>query len=268
MDKINRGKCVADFIAIAEHFSITPNQVMKLIGIAHGIIPRDFTPNELTSLITKRLMTSNYKVNTERLFKPLKALNLEEEDFDVPIVMDDDTPNHTELGNDMLDKLFATFVIEDQKAETYINYVAKKYFLGNFKEAKAYIVFGSLFPKSDLVEDRLWNAHFGITFEGKTKWEDKSTVRNKFSSIYRRYDIGMFLAGTYYAVKNSIDYSKYMCYMSKVSRYLTDYEQWITYAEKQLKKDEGKATAAGSPALTSSNQFEEAPDKYAHSQGL
>ena len=83
------------------------------------------------------------------------------------------------------------------------------------------------------MEDKLWNRHFGLTYVGMNKWEDKGSIRKKFANIYHKKDIGFFLSGAYHAVENSIDRNSNQVFLKKVSNFLLDHDQWIDTAKKK-----------------------------------
>lgn len=237
MAKVNRAQWVIDIMMLADFHKIQPHTVLGVIAMSHDM-EWTFKPLELQSLLTKGILkTDRQTIDVKKFYKPFKESEVDEEDISESLVLTKPT-KISENSEKVANNLFEKFVPDNEREPKYIESIAKKYFLGEYYVAKYYITFKHLFPKGDLDLDFRWNKEFKMTYHGMTKWEEKATLRTKFKTICKTKDIGIFLLGTFYAVQNSISKQSGECFMTKVSRYLLDYEKWMEYARKKLVKKE------------------------------
>ena len=101
-----------------------------------------------------------------------------------------------------------------------------------------------MFPVRDIKANILWNKHFGFSYSGITLWDSHVRVSKKFHEIYRKKDIGLFLAGAYYCVSDSLDAEHEKCFMTKPYKFLLAFEPWYETAKERLEEKQRSVVQA------------------------
>ena len=114
--------------------------------------------------------------------------------------------------------------------------IAQKYFKGDKTVAKYYIIFKSIFPIKHKKFNSKWNKHFGFPYDGISLWDSHVRVAKKFHEIYRKKDIGLFIAGTYLYARDTVDIENEKCWMTKPYKFMNNYDQWYELNGRTYKK--------------------------------
>jgi hypothetical protein len=154
-------------------------------------------------------------------------------------------PNGVEETIDLADKLHAQFVdnendprFTDKKLEE----MAHTHFRSDKTAAKYYSVFQALWPVKDSTENKLWNEHFGINFDGVSRWTGSDQDAKKFHAQYRKKDIGFYLSALYYYIKDGIDAKSREAFVARPGTFFKNQEYWYNYAKTQFSKKNKKRT--------------------------
>ena len=97
-----------------------------------------------------------------------------------------------------------------------------------------------MFPVRDKKVNAKWNKYFGYVYDDITRWDTHIRVAKKFYEFYRKIDIGIFLAGTFYYLKDTTNGQEETCWMTKPYKYMGVYEQWYEMAENHFKEEAKK----------------------------
>lgn len=190
---------------------------------------------EKTVLMNKGLLLLDDTVNDALLFKDKAAVQtvMQLEFASVP----KSEESHLELAH----KLEKELVPDDIDKEELITYYATKYFSGDKTVARYFVIFRFIFPDRTSGGMQNWTRHFKVGFDGVKRWVPTVSNAKKFHDIYRKKDIGIFLAGAYYAVMDSVDINAGTCFMTTSDKFMTRYDSWYEYATDKLKAAEKKA---------------------------
>ncbi len=242
MDKIEKKELTTPDVlydikdAMLQH-SINIDQTMFLFCKFYNI-EYDLDLTGITSLYNKGLLTRGNKVNATLLFqikKPKQAI------LDINF---NSKPNGTKVTLDRAERIEKEFVIDKFLVDTERKYIADKYFKGDLTIARYFIIFKSLFPVPHKINNNKWNKKFGFIYTGLNLWDSNVRVVKKFTEVYRKFDIGIFLEATYKRVRDSIDLEQERCFMTKPYKHLTSFDNYyrevlqdIETKKVHLKKD-------------------------------
>ncbi len=225
--KITRPEFLYEVKDVMKEHGLTATQTFQVLSLLHGI-EWEIPATDLIILVNKRLVKAGNKVNVDVLFRRDKSKQL----------IIDLTFNSDPVGTEETLKLAANLLKElvdpEQLKETNLKTIANEYFAGDVTKAKYFTIFRAMFPIKNLKENKRWNKHFKITYEGSSRWSSSYIVPKKFDKIFKERDIGLFLTGLYYAVVDSIDYNTHMCFITKPEKFLNDYTQWYDLAKSKL----------------------------------
>ena len=216
-----------------EH-SLTLDQAIYLLSSIHNI-DWEVTGADVLSLVSKGLIRDN-KVNQTLLFRtrpPIQGtldLNFESK------------PRGTDETLRIAHNLESKLVPAMHLTEEYRKSIADEYFKGDISTARYFIIFRHLFPVRDIKANIYWNKHFGFSYNGITLWDSHVRVAKKFHEIYRKKDIGLFLSGAYYCVKDSLDIEQERCFMTKPYKFLLAFEPWYETAKERLEEAQREQT--------------------------
>jgi hypothetical protein len=212
---------------IMKDHCLTANQALYLLCQAYDI-EYDAESKDLASLYNKGLLTKGHTVNLTLLFHLKKVVQLT---LDLPF---NSKPKGTSLTLDRADRIEKEFVIDIFLIDEEKKRIADEYFKGDQTQAKYFIIFKSLFPTVKKYNLK-WNKKFGFTYEGMNLWDDSPRVAKKFTEIYKKLDIGIFLEATYRRVKESIDLEQERCFMTKPYKHMLAFSTYYRQVEDDLK---------------------------------
>lgn len=223
---ITRSSFIFEVRDLMKEHALTLEQAMYLLASIHNI-DWELSGSDALSLVNKSLIKNN-KVNQTLLFRtrpPIQGtleLNFETK------------PRSSDETLSIAHNLEARLVPEIHLTDEFKKSVADEYFKGDLTVAKYFIIFRHLFPVRDLKANVLWNKHFGFKYNGITLWDSHIRVSKKFHDIYRKKDIGLFLSGAYYCVKDSLDIDQERCFMTKPYKFLLAFEPWYEHAKERM----------------------------------
>ena len=191
-------------------------------------IEYDIDLGSITSLYNKGLLVKGNAVNATTLFHLKKDVQLTS---DLPF---NSTPKGSEFTLDRANRIEKEFVIDIFLTDEKRKEVADEYFKGDITLAKYFIIFKSLFPTAKRYNIK-WNKKFGFTYDGMSLWDDNIRVAKKFTEIYKKLDIGIFLEATYRRVKESINLEQEKCFMTKPYKHLLAFSTYYKQVEDDLK---------------------------------
>lgn len=234
-----RSSFIYELRDIMKEHALTVDQAIYLLASIETI-DWELTGADALSLVNKGLIRDN-KVNQTVLFRtrpPIQGvldLNFESAPH----------KSCTEETLALADKLEERLVPAGHQTAEYRKTVADEYFKGDTTVARYYIIFRHLFPVGNIKANIAWNKHFGFTYSGITLWDSNIRVAKKFHEIYRKKDIGLFLSGAYYCVRDSINIEEERCFMTKPYKFLASFEPWYELAKETLEeKNRQKEQAA------------------------
>ena len=141
---------------------------------------------------------------------------------------------------DIAHKLEKELVPADIDKDEMIKHYADKYFSGDKAVARYFIIFRFLFPDKTSPGSINWTRHFKVGFDSTKRWVPTASNAKKFHDIYRKKDIGIFLAGAYYAVLDSVNVSEGTCFMTTSDKFMSRYDSWYEYAADKIKAAQEK----------------------------
>lgn len=197
-----------------EH-AINNDQALYLIAKHFGVTWEEVDAEDLLMLYQKSLI-KNGKVNTKVVFRAREAEQgiLDLNPASKPIGTDEEL-NHAH-------KLEEKLVIKERLTPEFRKKVADEFFHGDLTVARYFIIFRAMFPVKDKNDNKLWNKHFGITFDDASRWDSSIKVAKHFhKNVYIKLNMGAFLAGTYYWVRDSINEDG-SCFVTKPHKYLLE----------------------------------------------
>jgi len=218
-----------------EHF-LTIDQAIYLLATVESI-DWELTGADALSLVSKGLIRDN-KVNQTLLFRTRP---------EVQGVLDlnfETKPRSTEETLKLAHNLETKLVPAGHMTDAYHKTIADEYFKGDMTIARYFIIFRHLFPVRDIKANLNWNRLFGISYDGITLWDSHVRVAKKFHDLYRKKDIGLLLAGTYYNVVDTLDLDKGRSFMTKPYKFLLAYEPWYELAKEKLEEKQRNAVQA------------------------
>jgi len=224
---VTRQEFMYEIKNLTKKHGITIDQLLLTYSYLYGINWSKFSKSDdVLVLYNKGILTAGNKVNTTKLFGKKESgqlqLNMESES----------EPKGTEETLKLAENLKATFGVDADFTEDNLKEVAQTYFKGDVTIAYYFMIYKGLFPKSTKNQDNAkWNSYFGFRFDDMSKWTTTVAMANKFAKIYKTEDIGLFLSGTFYYVKDTIDYERGKCYAVRADRFLDMYKEWIKVAE-------------------------------------
>lgn len=226
---ISRPKFLYEIKDVMKTYTITLEQAMALYFLVYGIEWK-LGAADLIVLFQKGLIKPGNKVVIKKLFAHLQGEQTE-------LVFNFSTsPKGTVETLKLAKNLEEKFVPKDEQTEKYIKATADTYFKGDIGIAKYFLIFKAMFPKANKVGDNSkWNIHFGFNYEEDSRWSDSMVVVKKFKDIYLKKDIGYFLTGLYYYIKDSINFDLGTSYATKPNKFLLSYKSWYELAETRFK---------------------------------
>lgn len=225
---INRAAFIYELKDIMKEHFLTIEQATYLLASVEGI-DWEITGADALSLVSKGLIRDN-KVNQTVLFRTRPALQgTLDLNFETKPRSTDDT---LRLAHNLETKL----VPGNHLTNAYRKTVADEYFKGDMTVARYFIIFRHLFPVRDIKANINWNKLFGISYDGMTLWDSHIRVAKKFHDLYRKKDIGLLLAGTYYNVVDTLDLDRNKSYMTKPYKFLLAFEPWYELAKEKLEE--------------------------------
>lgn len=242
IDGITRPEFAYEMIGLMRTHSITLNQTFilycKLYDIKYEFPDAELYAADLMALFNKGLLRSGQKVNRTKMFGKKKSAQLT---LDINFTTD---PICTDETLKLAKNLEAQFVPEWRLTDENIKAEADTSFRGDLGIARYFMTFRALFPTA---QNENWNTHFGFGYIGTNRWDTSTMIEKKFKDVYKTRDIGLFLAGTYYYILDSIESVKGECYCSKPGPYLDSYRQWYELAKTKL---ENQAKSKPDPTKT------------------
>jgi len=190
---------------------------------------------EKNPLMLKSILLLDDTVNEGVLFKNKPAVQ-------TVMQMEFESVPKCEISHlDLAHKLEKELVPEDMDKDELITMYANKYFSGDKTVARYFVVFRFLFPDRTSGGMQNWTRHFKVGFDGVKRWVPTVSNAKKFHDIYRKKDIGIFLAGAYYAVLDAVDINAGTCFMTTSDKFMMRYDSWYDYALDKVKAAEKKA---------------------------
>jgi len=190
---------------------------------------------ERVPMVNSGLLLLDDTVNESLLFKDKEviqtSLNLQFESV----------PKSTSDHLDLAHKLEKELVPSDIDKDEMIKYYADKYFSGDKSVARYFVIFRFLFPDKTSPGSTNWTRHFKVGFDSTKRWVPTAGNAKKFHDIYRKKDIGIFLASTYYAVLDSVNIADGTCFMTTSDKFMLRYDSWYEYAADKIKAAQEKA---------------------------
>lgn len=245
---ISRSSFIYELKDIMKEHALTIDQAVYLLASIETI-DWELTGADALSLVSKGLIRDN-KVNQTLLFRARPMIQgVLDLNFETKPRATDET---LKLAHNLESKLVSAIHLTNEFRKT----VADEYFKGDLTVAKYFIIFRHLFPVRDLKANLNWNKHFGFSYNGITLWDSHVRVAKKFHDIYRKKDIGLFLSGAYYCVRDSLDLEKERCFMTKPYKFLLAFEPWYEAAREKL--DENKKTIEQAAAMKLANETNKA----------
>lgn len=227
---LNRASFIYELKDIMKEHALTLEQAIYLLATIETI-DWELTGADALSLVSKGLIRDN-KVNHTVLFRTRPALQ------GVLDLNAESKPRGTDqtlkIAHNLENKLVPGIHLTDAYRKT----IADEFFKGDLGVARYFIIFRHLFPVRDIKANIQWNKHFGFSYNGITLWDSHVRVSKKFHDIYRKKDIGLFLSGAYYCVKDSINIEDERCFMTKPYKFLLAFEPWYESAKEQLEEKE------------------------------
>ena len=209
--------------------NLSLQQVMILYAMLYKI-EWDYKSEDYVALLAKGLLKPGNKVNVDKLFPKDK----EEPELDLTF---ETSPITTEETAKLVKTLEGTFVPEKNKNPNVVKEIAETHFAGDINIARHFIIFKALFPKAtESTDNAKWNMHFGFRYTGTTRWKTTPILTRQFAKIYKSKDIGLFLSGTYYYIRDSIDTARGTCYASTADKYIRFYTDWYDIAKEKLEE--------------------------------
>jgi len=98
-------------------------------------------------------------------------------------------------------------------------------------------LFLELFPTSENSKNKDWNEHFQFEWDNVTLRRLTRGTVNKFQSIWKTKDIGIFLFGTYLFIRESRNDSNGKYFIKNIENYFKEYDFWYNTAEDRLTKE-------------------------------
>ena len=235
---ITRASFIYELKDVMKEHALTLEQAVYLLSSLHDI-DWELTGADALSLVNKGLIKDN-KVNQTLLFRsrpPIQGvldLNFESAPHKSC------TEETLRMAHNLEIKLVPGIHLTDE----YRKAVADEYFKGDKTVARYFIIFRHLFPVRDIKANINWNKHFGFSYNGISLWDSHIRVAKKFHEIYRKKDIGLFLSGAYYCVRDSLDIEKERCFMTKPYKFLLAFEPWYEAAKEKLEEKQKELTQA------------------------
>ena len=231
-----RSSFIFELKDVMKEHALTLDQAVYLLASIHNI-DWELSGADALSLVNKGLIRDN-KVNQTILFRTRPSIQG---------VLDFNTeskPHGNEETLRMAHNLEIKLVPGIHLTDAYRKTIADEFFKGDLTIARYFIIFRHMFPVRDIKVNILWNKHFGFSYNGITLWDSHVRVSKKFHEIYRKKDIGLFLAGAYYCVSDSLDAEHEKCYMTKPYKFLLAFEPWYETAKERLEEKQRSVVQA------------------------
>lgn len=213
--------------------SLTEREAIALLR-CYSSMTHTLSIVERIPLINKKLLLPDDTVNDALLFKDKETIQTTLQ------LQFESVPKVDEKHLDLAHKLEKELVPDDIDKEELTTYYADKYFSGDKTVARYFIIFRFLFPDRTSPGATLWTRHFKVGFDSTKRWTPTASNAKKFHTIYRKKDIGIFLAGAYYAVLDSVDITNGTCFMTTSDKFMSRYDSWYEYAEAKVKAKKEK----------------------------
>lgn len=199
----------------------------------YSSLTHDLSITERISLVNKGLLKIDDTVDEGVLFKDKDVIqtSLSLQFESVP-----KEENHLDLAHKLEKELVPADIDREEMTKVY----ADKYFHGDKTVARYFIIFRFLFPDKTSPGALNWTRHFKVGFDSTKRWTPTAANAKKFHDIYRKKDIGLFLAGAYYAVLDSVDINAGTCFMTTSDKFMMRYDSWYEYAESKVKAAKSK----------------------------
>jgi hypothetical protein len=238
VESITRTSFIFEIKDIMKEHALTLDQAVYLLASMEGI-DWELTGADALSLVNKGLIREG-KVNQTLLFRTRPAIQgtLELNFESVPR----GTEETLAVAHNLEDKLVPAMHLTEEFKKS----IADEYFKGDLNVARYFIIFRHLFPVRDIKANAACNKHFGFSYNGITLWDSHIRVAKKFHEIYRKKDIGLFLMGAYYCVRDSIDIDHERCFMTKPYKFLLAFEPWYESAKERLEERKKEADRVAS----------------------
>lgn len=219
-----------EIIDLKKEHSITTEQALILLSI-HADITWTASADDTLILINKGLVLPGGKLNSSVVFR------VRDPQVGVLELNPESVPNGTEETLALAHKLENTFVLEHWRTPEHRKMIADEYFKGDLTVARYFLIFKGLFPVRDIERNKLWNKAFEIDYTGTTKWDSAIAIAKKFhKEIFLKKDIGIFLSGTYFWVKENINEETEDCYITKPYKYLFSYGEHYELARERIER--------------------------------
>lgn len=226
--KLTRQEFLYEIIDLKRTHSINLDQVLLLYSMMYKI-EWTRTAEDLIMLFQKGLVKPGYVVDVDKLYSGKKTNEQLLLDFNFST-----EPKGTEETLKLSENLKKTFVPDKFQTEEYIKLTADEYFKGDIGIAEHFITFKFLFPKPNASGDNTkWNSHFEFSYEDSSRWDDSMVVVHKFRDVYKKKDIGYFLSGLYYFIRDAIDFEQGRCFATKPNKFLDSHNSWYELAKEK-----------------------------------
>jgi len=222
-----------EFVELVNHLetthSLTTREVILLLRMITGFAT-DITIPEQFTLSTKGLLSSNGKDVLEGLLWTGK------EAIQTSMVMlHNSKPKANKTALDIVEKIAATLLPDNkEKVNSLIEDYAVKYFQNDLEIARYFTILRFIYPPLKEEHNANWVNHFIVQPNQTNLWSPNAKMTSKFRAIYIKKDIGIFLLGVYYAMKDSIDLNKGAYYMPSIVNFMEKYDVWYEYAEEKV----------------------------------
>jgi hypothetical protein len=231
---MSRHELIFEIKNLKKKHGITNDQLLLAYALLYKV-EWEIDQKDLLVLYNKGIVKGGNKVSTTALFGKEEASQVS---LDLTFETD---PIGTEETLTIAEALKKKFAPDKDFEEHFLKEIAQSYFGGDTKIAYYYMIYKALFPKSSSSTDNSkWNAVFGFRYDGKTKWTSSTVAAKKFAKIYKTVDIGLFLSGVFYYMKDSIDYERATCYAVRSDRYLQLHDSWTHIAKEKLEEAKQK----------------------------
>lgn len=180
----------------------------------------NITLTEIAQLISKELLYDGKITDAGvRVFSISEPSKIHSK-YDLPILDSNTVEIVKRLASHFVKDKFDKKAVDHLRA--YIAYDLQAPFLFLFLE---------MFPSQDKQKNEDWNKHFNTEWDNVTLRRLTSGTAKKFTNVWKKKDIGIFLLGTYIFILNSKNSETGKFFVKSLDNYFTEWEYWYSIAE-------------------------------------